>query len=155
MNSILIVMLLWVFYEDLKERKVTLLLLLLLMIVGIFLNIKQHILIVFLLNSIINLGLIFGVIITLYLYAKLKLKTPLFQVFGLGDLLFFIFMAISFPTTTFIILFSASLVFSLLISVVFRQQLKKMIPLAGLQALFVSLMVGGNLLFNFVDLYAF
>ena len=154
LQIVMIGMLFWIFYEDLKERKVTLLLLLLLFVLGGFLNSQHQFLEVFLIGMLMNVIVISTVILILFLYAKLKLKTSLFNVFGMGDLLFFVFMAISFPTATFLVLFSTSLLFSFVISIVFKAKLKKLIPLAGLQALYVALIVGVNLLWNVVNLYA-
>ena len=154
LQILMIGVLFWVFYEDLKERKVTLLLLLLLFILGGLLNSQRQIIELFLINSLMNLVVVSAIIFILFLYAKLKLKTSLFEVFGVGDLLFFVYMAISFPTATFLVLFSSSLLFSFALSIVFRTKLKKLIPLAGLQALYLALIVGVNLLWNVVDLYA-
>ena len=144
-NISMIALLFWVFYEDIKDRKVTLLLLISLFAVGGFLNSQHQILELFLLSSLINLGVIAIITLLLLLYAKLKMKSSLFEVFGLGDLLFFGFMAISFPTASFLVLFSTSLIFSFLISIAFQKQLQKLVPLAGLQALFLGLIIGANL----------
>lgn len=154
-NIAMMGLLFWIFYEDLKERKVTLAVLLLLFAVGGFLNIQQQIWEVFFISSILNLSVVLMVLLVLSIYTKVKLKQPLFEVFGLGDVLFFIFMAISFPTTTFLVLFSTSLIFSFVISVTFQKQLKKFVPLAGLQALFLGLIIGSNQLFDIINLYAF
>lgn len=154
-NIVMMGLLFWIFYEDLKERKVTLAVLLLLFVVGSFLNIQQQIWEVFFISSILNLSVVLMVLLVLFIYTKVKLKQPLFEVFGLGDVLFFIFMAISFPTTTFLVLFSTSLIFSFVISVTFQKQLKKFVPLAGLQALFLGLIIGSNQLFDMINLYAF
>ena len=154
-NIVMMGSLFWVFYEDLKERKVTIALLMLLFVVGGFLNIKQQVWEVFLISSILNLAVVFSIILILFVYTKLKLKQSLPEAFGLGDVLFFAFMAISFPTTTFLVLFSCSLIFSFIISISFQKQLKKFVPLAGLQALFLGLILGTNHLFGLMNLYAF
>ena len=107
-----------------------------------------------LLSMLMNLLIVSMVVFVLWIYTKLKLKKPLFSVFGLGDLLFFIFLAIGFPIPTFLVLFSASLVFSIIMSIAFKKQLTKWVPLAGLQALFVALVVGVNQLLNITNLYA-
>lgn len=154
-SILMIGLLFWVTYEDVKDRKVTLLLLIVLFLTGGFLNSQQLSTELFLISSIINLSVIAMVVFVLFLYVQLKLQTKLFNVFGSGDLLFFAFMAISFPTISFLVLFSISLIFSLLISLAFQKQLKKLVPLAGLQALFLALFLGSNTLFHLVDLYAF
>ncbi len=152
---LLIGLLFYVFYEDVKERKVTLLLLFTLFVLGGLLNSYHHILELFLISTLINLSVISAIIFILFLYSKFKLKAPLFDVFGVGDLLFFVFMAISFPVSTFLVLFSVSLIFSFVISIVFKEKLKNLIPLAGLQALFLGCVIGVNLLFTITNLYAF
>lgn len=152
---LMIGLLLSVFYQDVKERKVTLLLLFALFIVGGLLNYRHHILELFLISSLINLCVISVIVFILFLYSKFKLKAPLFDVFGVGDLLFFVFMAISFPVSTFLVLFSVSLIFSFVISIVLKQKLKNLIPLAGLQALFLGAVIGVNMLFTITNLYAF
>lgn len=154
-NIALLLLLFYVFYQDVKERKVTLLLFILLFVIGGFLNWKQQVFEVFTINSIINIITICMVMLILYLYSKFKMKIELFHGFGLGDLLFFLFMAISFPTLSFLVLFSTSLIFSFIISIVFRKRLKELVPLAGLQALFLGLIIGANQIFNITNLYAF
>ncbi|MEQ6123565.1 hypothetical protein AAON49_05140 [Pseudotenacibaculum sp. MALMAid0570] len=155
MNILMIALLFWIFYEDIKDRKVTLLVLLSVSVLGGFLHGKQQLLEVFFLTTLLNLAVVLLVIFVLFVYTKLKLKIALFEAFGLGDLLFFLCMAISFPTASFLVLFSASLIFSFVVSVVFQKQLKNLIPLAGLQALFLGLIIGTNELFQVTNLYAF
>jgi hypothetical protein len=154
LNILMIFLLLWIFYQDMKERQVTLVLLLLLTLVGGFLNYQKQILEIFLISSILNTMVILMVVLILWMYAKFKLKSELFHVFGTGDLLFFFFLAVSFPITTFLVVFSSSLIFSLLVSIALKKRMKKWIPLAGLQALFLSLLVGVNQVFQIVNLYA-
>lgn len=82
------------------------------------------------------------------------LKKALKNTFGLGDFLFFIILAIGFPTATFLVLFSFSLLFSMLLFFLLKHQLKhKTVPLAGLQALFICLVFIANWFFNFSNLY--
>lgn len=154
LQILMIAILSLVFYEDMKERKVTTYALLLLLVLGGFLNSQHHFIELFLISTLMNIAIVSGVVLILFLYAKFKLKTSLFKVFGVGDLLFFAFMAVSFPTATFLVLFSSSLIFSLTMSIVFKAKLKKFVPLAGLQALYLAMIVGVNLLWNVVDLYA-
>jgi len=153
LNITMIGLLFWIFYEDVKERSITLVLMILLLVIGGYLNYTKHIIELFLISSLINLLTVSVVVLILWLYSKLKLRTELFKVFGTGDLLFFLFMVISFPTTTFLVMFSSSLVFSFVISLVLRKKMTKWIPLAGLQALFLGLIVGVNQVFGVVNLY--
>jgi hypothetical protein len=153
-NILMIGLLLRVFYEDIKDRKVTFIVLIILLLLGGFIH-SQHLNAwVFLLSSLLNLSIVLTIIMVLYVYANFKLKTSLSKVFGLGDALFFIVMAVSFPTATFLVLFATSLLFSFVIAVLFKKTLKKFIPLAGLQALYIGLTLASNQLFHIINLYA-
>ncbi len=73
---------------------------------------------------------------------------------GLGDVLFFIALGIGFPTLTFLVLLATSLIFSLLIYLIIKSNLKsKKVPLAGFQALFIFIILFINLMFNIVNIY--
>lgn len=154
LNIAIIGLLLWVFYQDLKERKVTILLLLLLLALGGFLHSQFHMFEIFMIHIGINIAVIGFILLILWLYTRWVMKKRLFEAFGLGDLVFFLILAVSFPIPTFLIVFSSSLVFAFIIFMVLKPSLKEQtIPLAGFQALFVLLMMTSNLIFNFTDLY--
>ncbi|MBT6880943.1 MAG: hypothetical protein HOA34_00900 [Flavobacterium sp.] len=152
-NILMIGLLLRVFYEDIKDRKVTFIVLVILLLLGGFIHSQHQNLWVFFLSSLLNLSIVLTIIMVLYVYANFKLKTSLSKVFGLGDALFFIVMAVSFPTATFLVLFATSLLFSFVIAVLFKKTLKKFIPLAGLQALYIGLTLASNQLFHIINLY--
>jgi len=153
-NILMIGLLLRVFYEDIKDRKVTFIVLVILLLLGGFIHSQHQNLWVFFLSSLLNLSIVLTIIMVLYVYANFKLKTSLSKVFGLGDAFFFIVMAVSFPTATFLVLFATSLLFSFVIAVLFKKTLKKFIPLAGLQALYIGLTLASNQLFHIINLYA-
>jgi len=154
LNIAIIGLLLWVFYQDLKERKVTIFLLLILFALGGFLHSQFHMFEIFLMHISINLAVIGCILLILLLYTRWIMKKRLFEAFGLGDLLFFLVLAVSFPVPTFLIVFSSSLVFAFIVFMVLKPSLKdQTIPLAGFQALFVLMMMMSNLIFNFTDLY--
>lgn len=147
-------LLFWVFYQDLKERKVTVFLMLGLLVLGGFLHSQSQLLELFLLHVSINMAVIGCILLILFLYTKWIMKKQLFEAFGLGDLLFFLIVAVSFPIPTFLVVFSSSLVFALIVFIALKPSLKEQtIPLAGFQALFVLLLMTCNLIFNFTDLY--
>ena len=52
-----------------------------------------------------------------------------------------------------LVLFATSLLFSFVIAVLFKKTLKKFIPLAGLQALYIGLTLASNQLFHIINLY--
>lgn len=73
------------------------------------------------------------------LYAKLKLKTSFTNVFGIGDLLLFLALTLTFSSISFIILLVFSLIFSLIIHLIFKEQKKLTVPLAGYMSLFFAI----------------
>ena len=73
---------------------------------------------------------------------------------GLGDVYFFIALAVGFPTGTFVVLLSASLVFSWAVYQVVKKKLKDpLVPLAGFQALFLFVALALNSCFHISNLY--
>lgn len=89
--------------------------------------------------SITNILLISGVLLLLFLYTRLfSRKKFLNTSLGLGDILFFYAFSFGFPTLTFVILFVASLLFSLFLFLVLKSlQHMETVPLAGYMALFL------------------
>lgn len=151
-----IVTLISIFYQDLKDRKVYVHLLLLVTTLLGFLYSKNVSKEVFITSILTNAFIVFFIVSMLFLYAKFKLKLPLYTVFGLGDLFFFLALAVGFPTISFIVLFSFSLFFSLTVFLVTKKQLKHTtVPLAGFQALFFAIIFLLNWAFNFVNLYQY
>lgn len=86
-----------------------------------------------------NLLIVTAVISILYLYTKHLRGMEFLNVsFGLGDILFFVALAVGFPTITFLILFVSSILFSLLIFFVIKNGRDfKNAPLAGLMSVFL------------------
>ncbi|MDI1307437.1 MAG: hypothetical protein PSX42_21685 [bacterium] len=85
------------------------------------------------------------------------MKKPLLkEVFGLGDVLLFIFITFSFSIVSFFVLFVFSLVFSLLLHFVLqRKQIDKTVPLAGYLSLFFGVVYGISFLGYSNFLYAY
>lgn len=138
-------------YQDLKERQVYLILFPLL---GVLMGLKHFLnssLEPFLYAIGINLLIIAFMMLTIYLYSRLKLNQKLFKVFGIGDLLMFICISLAFSSLSFIIIFVASLIFSLLLHMVLRSV--KTVPLAGYMSLFLGVVYIGNELKFIENLY--
>jgi len=155
-KTFLLLNLLGITYQDFKERKVYLWLLLIALFFIGFLHYQHSSPIPFLVSTLLNIGIIFIIVAFLYLYVKFKLEQSLQNTFGFGDLLFFLAIAVGFPTITFVVLFSFSLFFSLLLFLVLKKKLNhKTVPLAGLQALFFSLIFLLNWGFSFLNFYHF
>jgi hypothetical protein len=142
-------------YQDFKERKVTAYLFLILAVSGGYIHYTTQYLEVYVLNLLFNFSGLLLLLFVLIIYTKFILKKKLNDAIGLGDILFFFVLGISFPTATFLVILSSSLIFSLSIFLVLKPRLKeKTVPLAGLQALFLIVLIGSNMLFNFINLYA-
>jgi cytochrome bd-type quinol oxidase subunit 2 len=156
LKFILIAVLLFVFFQDSKERKVYWFFY---PIVGVLVFVMQIIKISIypaLINSGFNLSLVFLIIMSCFVYVKLKLHQPLTEVLGLGDILFFIAIAFSFSIVSFLFLFVFALLFSLLLHLVLQQrQTDKTVPLAGNMALFFGVVYGVSFLCECNFLYAY
>ncbi|MCF6307703.1 MAG: hypothetical protein L3J09_07090 [Flavobacteriaceae bacterium] len=150
----LLIALLSIVLQDFKERQVHLWIFILVGILIGYLHYQQTMNLIFLGSISINISIVLLIISILYLYAKLKMKKSLSDTLGLGDILFFIILAIGFSTGSFLILFTFSLIFSLLFYLAIKSKLHyKTVPLAGLQALFIGLVFLANWIFNFTNLY--
>jgi len=154
--TILMILILGIlFYQDLKERKISLWILVIGIIIGGIIHYLHQYLMVFLWNIFINTAFIMLLFGVLWSYAKLKMKKKIFDVFGLGDLLFFILLAVSLPMLSFLIVFIFSLLFSLITFILLKNTFTdKTVPLAGLQSLFFGLVLMGNTAFSSINLYA-
>lgn len=152
---LLTMVLIKIFIEDLRERKVSLYLFLIAILAGGYLHFHQGLHVVFLFVISLNVSMLGILTVALWLYTELKMQKKLRDTFGLGDFLFFLFLGVSFPSVTFLVLFSFSLIFSLLLFVIVRGSLRnKMVPLAGFQSVFVGLVFVLNSFFHVIDLYA-
>ncbi len=154
MIYVLLILFLIIFLQDVKERQVYLFLLISTILLGGFIYLFKTILAVYLINVSINLVFVLLLFCLLKIYSKFKLNKNVFEVIGSGDFLFFIVFAVSFPTVSFFVLFSISLIFSLLLFLILKFKLKsKTVPLAGFQALFLFIVLTLNLVFNIIHIY--
>ncbi|CAL2085593.1 Type IV leader peptidase family protein [Tenacibaculum sp. 190524A05c] len=154
MLYLFLLILLGIFYQDIKERKVFIWLLVLAIGCNGVLYYQQTLQQLFFLHISINSILILILLLILFVYTKFKMKMSLFEALGLGDILFFLVFAIGFPVETFLLLFITSLLFSLIIFISLKAKLRhKTVPLAGFQALFLFLILFINLAFDIVNLY--
>lgn len=152
---LLIIALIAISYQDFKERQVYLGLLVLTGISMGFLYFSNSDPTVYFWNIVLNITIVLFIYTLLFFYSLWKLKLTISQTFGLGDLLFFIVLAIGFSTGTFLVLFTFSLIFSLVFYITIRSKLKiKTVPLAGMQALFIGLVYTANWIFQLTNLYA-
>ncbi len=128
--------------QDMKDRQVWAFLFPLLAIGGAMLFYQSVSLYYFAYSIIFNLGIVTLVILINLMVIKWILKKEhLSQAIGLGDIFFFLALALSFPTLTFVNVFAISLLCSFSLFVVWKYFFSaiKTVPLAGLMGLFVAL----------------
>ena len=160
----LLLLLLAVGYQDLKERKVFLWVLITLGGVLGYLHFKEVGRNQFLIYISINILIVFFIILIVSIYSKYKLRKELRQSIGYGDLLFFFIIAIGFPNFTFLILFIFSIFFTgiafFLVKIINKKYgyeilttANPLVPLAGFQALFIAFVFLVNWSLKIVNLY--
>jgi len=148
--------LLLIFYQDFKERLVSWFLYPLFGVLAFALQLYFVAAFSGLLNTVFNLLFVLVLISVCFVYAKVKLKIPLNEILGIGDILFFIFAAFAFSMLSFFILFVFALVFSLAMHQFFKyKQAHTTVPLAGYMALFFCTLYGLGFFTDTNFLYAY
>ena len=140
LKTILIICFGLILYQDVKERQVHWFLF---PIVGILCGLLYYIESfpeMFFISILMNFMFIGVLTLGLLLYAKIKMGTSIFKTIGLGDILLFIGLSVSFATVSFIVMFIGALIFSLILHL-FIKRMKNIttIPLAGYMSLFFAL----------------
>ncbi len=155
LKGLIIFNLVYIIYQDLKSREVYWFLLPSLMLLLGYMHYRNVLKIHFITSTVINTGVIIIVLGLLYLYTILLIKKPFFEeVFGVADALYFLALAMAFPTATFVVIFVFSLIFSLLAWLILKHRFKNnSIPLAGYMSAFLLLILIGNWYTNTVNLY--
>ncbi len=154
---VLIISFVLIFIQDLNERKIYWFWMPLIAITSGMLFYNGTLPELFISASILNLCFVLILILTIFIYARLKLKTNIINVIGIGDVLLFVALAFSFSAISFIVIFLGSLIFSLTIHVSFKHLSNQhpTVPLAGYMSLFFL----GAFLIHWsgisVNLYAF
>lgn len=155
LKLILILLFFTILYQDCKDRLVFWFLY---PLVGILALAIQYFILPFnsiLLNIGTNLILVFFLLLVCYAYTRLR-KLEFSNSFGFGDVLFFIFIAFTFSTISFLVLFIFSLFFSLLLHLVLsRKDQQKTVPLAGYMSLFFGVVYGITFFCESNFLYAY
>ncbi|SNR62945.1 hypothetical protein SAMN04488009_2837 [Maribacter sedimenticola] len=102
-----------------------------------------------------NIILITSILGIVFVYTKYIRGMKFLNVsFGLGDVLFFYAFALGFPTITFLVLFTCSIMFSLVISLFNSKDYNITgVPLAGLMSLFLAIILSIDLLPSTPSLY--
>ena len=137
LKSILIIALILILIQDVKERQVYWALFPLVGLCGGILYYKNTLHELFYISVLMNIAFVSMLLLVLFLYARLKLKTQLKNTFGLGDILMFLALSFSFSTVSFLVIFIFSLFFSLVLYFVLKKKKKiATVPLAGYMGLF-------------------
>ncbi|MBL7883526.1 MAG: hypothetical protein JNL69_05625 [Bacteroidia bacterium] len=111
-------------------------------------------------HTFFNLGFVLVQLILLSVYMSIKHKkiTNIINTqLGLGDILLWICLSIAFSPTNFILFFISGLCFSLIVYLIFRflkKDSSEEIPLAGLQSLFLTIILLYNHFFSPLNLYS-
>jgi hypothetical protein len=153
---LLLIVFLLIFYQDCKDRKVYWFLYPLIAIFAFVLQIEEVQFETALFNTVFNLIFVFILLMISLIYAQFKFKRPFLDVFGIGDVLFFICITFSFSILSFFLLFILSLLHSLLLHFAFNnKQSFETVPLAGYMALFFGTVYGLSSFMNCYFLYAY
>ncbi len=110
-------------------------------------------------NSLINFGFILFQLLILSLYMSIKNKKVIFIVnsyLGLGDILFFVVICLAFSPANFIVFYLSSLIFTLIAFIAYTLIVKnanKHIPLAGIMAALMTILILLNWMFPEINLY--
>lgn len=138
LKIILILALGLILYQDIKERQVYWFLFPTITFCFGALFFRKTLAELFITAVVLNIIFIAAVLLLVFLYSRLKLKNK--DSIGIGDVLFFISAAFGFSTISFIVLFIASLVFSLILhTLTTKSQPSNTVPLAGYMSLFFGL----------------
>lgn len=139
----------WICYQDFKERKVFLFVfpILAVLLFTIF-YLQTAVVQVLYYSLLLNLIVVAILVLMSFLITRTLLKKRfLDHSLGMGDILFFACIALGFPSITFIVLFSCSLIFSFfLFLAIKKQRAMDTVPLAGLMSIFFIVVIGYSLL---------
>ena len=152
LDVIIILLAIFIAYQDITQRKVLLIALVGFIIILVFKAVMLSLYVeVLLFNRLINLLIVGVLILLLWMYFKFLRKRKLAEVIGMGDILLFISFAIAFEAEVFIPHLTLSLIFSLLFHFLFKNYYdkEKTIPLAGFMCIyFIGILIAGHFHFE-------
>ena len=135
----LIIILLWIAYQDIKPREVYWFLFPAVAIFGGLLFYAVDSVGLQGYSVLINLMVITMFLLIIHFYVKLKMGASLISVIGLGDVLLFIALGCSFTSMAFILTFVFSLIFALVLHLYLsKKQHFQTVPLAGYMSIFYA-----------------
>ncbi len=140
LKIILIVILAYICFQDIKERQIYWILLPIVAGLCSVLFYKSTLQELFFNAVLLNFSFVLLLILIIFVYSKIKHKSNFFNVIGLGDVLLFFGLALSFSTISFIVIFISALIFSLALHLLLKQKSTfNTIPLAGYMSLFFAI----------------
>lgn len=143
-KTILILSLVSILYQDIKDRKVYWFLFPLIGICTGTLHFYKTIPELFFISVLFNTTYISFIIAVTIIYTKLKLKKNINTVIGLGDILFLTALIFAFTPVPFMVLLTMAFIFSLTLHLfLLKHQSNKTVPLAGYMSLFFGLVFLG------------
>ncbi len=156
LKALLIVIFLLIFLQDIKDRLVYWFLYPAVGIIAYLVHSMAISYTVAALNMLMNLVFVLLLLLIGWLYARLTGRRFTNESIGIGDILLFIFLSFTFASISFLILFTFSLIFSLLVYQLFKsRQNYDTVPLAGYMSLFFAVIYGSSILMPANFLYAY
>lgn len=148
LKTILLLALGAIAYQDIKDRWVWWFLYPITAYVGGVLYSLESFMDVYLYAILINLSMLGLVFLFVYGYARLIAKKPFKEMIGLGDLMLFMALAVSFPPWSFLVIVFFSSIFAMAVHELIKKK-QTTIPAAG----YISLFLIGVYLINWSGLY--
>ncbi len=145
-----------IFYQDIKYRAVWWFLFPTFLVSAGFLYFLNSPLEIMLLNLGLNLLVLTLILSISFLYARFKMKVLFFkEAFGIGDLFFFLGLAVAFPTLSFIVILVFCLIFSLILHLFLAHNSQQTVPLAGYASFFLILVYLSNWFLFYNNIYTY
>ncbi|WP_163408511.1 general secretion pathway protein [Flavobacterium ajazii] len=155
LKSILVIVFALVLYQDFKSRLVYWFLYPIMGVLAFTIQLGNVPLEIAFTNFGFNLLFVILILAVSAAYIKFR-NLELKNTIGLGDVLFFIFIAGAFSIVSFLVLFVFSLVFSLMLHLVLNNRKKQAtVPLAGYMSLFFGVVYIASFCYNDTFLYAY
>lgn len=155
LKLILVIVFAFVLYQDFKSRLVYWFLYPIIGVLAFAIQLQNLPVSIALTNLGFNLLFVVLILLVSTLYIKFR-NLDFKNTIGIGDILFFLFIAGSFSIVSFLVLFVFSLVFSLILHIVLNNKKEQAtVPLAGYMSLFFGVVYAVSFCFNNAFLYAY
>lgn len=155
LKLILVIVFAFVLYQDFKSRLVYWFLYPIIGVLAFAIQLQNLPVSIALTNLGFNLLFVVLILLVSILYIKFR-NLDFKNTIGIGDILFFLFIAGTFSIVSFLILFVFSLVFSLILHIVLNNKKEQTtVPLAGYMSLFFGVVYAVSFCFNNAFLYAY